>query len=312
MNATGVILIATLVVGQRPAHPDVVARFRAATVQSRTEPIPYRLHIPIHSGTRPLPLVIWFHGRGEAGDDNRDQLAWLELVFGRGRQACEVAAVVLAVQCPRHQASWTSDQLDGADPLDRLDQVVEVVLEQQPIDRQRVYLAGISQGASACWQYARRHPHRFAGLLPMATGPIAQPLESHLAELPIWAFQSLGDGPAQIRRMRQVVAVLGQRAKNSQLTVVPNPDHDCWTAALVEYRAWRWLLDQRRGQPERSWTRTIVGRHFSRQQFTACLLALTVTVVGLVGRKHYRRGRLMIGRWSCSLCHPADEKGQAC
>jgi predicted peptidase len=275
MTPTCVLLIVALTLPQRPAHPTVVRQFHEMTFQHADESQRARLYVPASSTDRPLPLVIWFHGRGEAGNDNRSQLAWLELIFGSGR----VEAIVLAVQAPLDQANWTSGGWQDSDPLSRVDAAYDHVLRYHAIDKQRIYLAGISQGASTCWHYARRHPGRFAAALPLATCQVNDQALSELAGLSVWAFQSTADGAAQLSRMRQLIARCKAAGVRARLTAVPGLSHDCWTSALTEYGAWRWLLRQRQGADT---THGVMRRTGSG---LAVLLAL------IIARRWYRSKR---------------------
>jgi predicted peptidase len=288
MNVWSTALILSLTCGQQPAHPDVVERFADLRCATASGPVAYRLYVPPATAGKRLPLVIWFHGRGEAGDDNRQQLAWLELVFGCQPAPRAVEAMVLAVQSGPEQAAWSAargavddwlaDVGGHVDEFERLDAVVSEVLRRWSVDRRRIYLAGISQGASACWQYAVRYPHRFAAMLPLGTGQISDQVAPQLHGMPIWAFQSAADGTAQARRMQQIVNRLSARGGRARLTVVPSSTHDCWTAALTEYKAWKWLLRQRRGPPAGGWLASLAA---SQGRLAAVLAACGVVAAAV-------------------------------
>jgi predicted peptidase len=283
-----------IVTSFHPAHPDVVERFDERTCAGPHGPVRYRLHVPLsadlQSSRSPSPLVVWFHGGGEAGEDNCEQLAWLELVFGSGSRQHAVEAYVLAVQFPAEVTSGQSPRTKARGPDERTDErtdegewdrpdlALHDVLGRHAIDRERIYLAGISQGGNRVWRYACHHRGRFAALLPMATGPIGERQVCDLKNVPIWAFQSTHDGPAQIMRMQQLVGAVGGPKGHASITVVDARSHDCWTAALGHYRAWRWLLDQRRGQRVRRFGQTVVGRYLSQDQAIAASLGLALSL----------------------------------
>ena len=74
----------SMIVGTVP-RPDVVGRFQVQHCRVDQESVRFRLYRP--DVKQPLPLIIWLHGRGEAGDNNQDQLAWLELILTDREQA---------------------------------------------------------------------------------------------------------------------------------------------------------------------------------------------------------------------------------
>jgi predicted peptidase len=60
------------------------------------------------------------------------------------------------------------EQFAGSDMISVTDAILSDLLQEFPIDRARIYLAGISSGGTGCWQYSLRLPKRFAAVAPMA------------------------------------------------------------------------------------------------------------------------------------------------
>lgn len=240
--------------------PDVEARFQHHHFKHAGRTLAYRLYDPYtqscapssgHLTSRALPLLIWFHGRGESGDNQSDQLAWLELILGSGDGRQEFPAWILAPQFPRGTPPWVArassyeEDKATADPLRDVDAMLAHVLAHQPVDTRRISLAGISQGATAAWEYARRHPGRFAALLSLATTDTRRLTAPGKPAPAVWAVQSTADGNPLLARVGQRLTELRQSGRPTRWTVIDAPDHDCWTAALREHRAHRWLIQQR-------------------------------------------------------------------
>ena len=134
----------------------------------------YRLLDPrTEESGRKLPLLVWLHGLGEAGDDNVSQLHYLDtIVTPAPWKAGEVPFFVLAVQCPRDE-SWDSDDQPASDDmLSVLSQILDRTLDDFPIDRDRVYLSGVSAGGGGCWRFAARRPDYFAAVAPLSDGGV--------------------------------------------------------------------------------------------------------------------------------------------
>lgn len=281
MLCTPMVVVMSALVAPRPAHPSVVSQFVERTCESPQGSLSYRIYEPPNAGPNPLPLVIWFHGRGEAGTDNESQLAWLELVMDSERSA-KPRLLILAYQFSSEQNR--SPVIEHVDPswIAELDLVMAHVLDHHAVDAERVLLAGISQGANRCWQYAIRHPGRFAAMLPMATGAVSD-AASHLPlDLAVWAFQSQADGAVQQRRLGHLIQAMRERGGVARLSIVPSHSHDCWTSALRDYGAWDWLMDQRRGRRASSLPRVIGGRYWSERQIRV-MLGVGVAMAGIIG-----------------------------
>jgi len=75
--------------------------------------------------------------------------------------------------------------------------VIEAVLDEYPVDPDRVYLTGTAMGGTGCWQLAVRHPDRFAAVCPVG-GRASFPAWS--AER--WAREGLAGSPLKTLRER--------------------------------------------------------------------------------------------------------------
>lgn len=253
--------ILVLVPCGRPAHPDVVQRFHEKTAVLGEASNRYRLFVPQDAAivsqqtgaserdaaTKRFPLVVWFHGRGESGDDNTSQLGYLEWILGEATSQRDPGCFILAAQCGADEMTWLRSLPTGDDPLRRVDYFLQETMDAYSIDPDRIYAAGVSDGASACWEFARRYPDRVAAMLPMGTCELPRPIPTRLRAVPVWMFQSHGDGPLTIAHIESLCQDVRNRGGRWAITAIQRPDHDCWSAALQQYSAWEWLLAQRRG-----------------------------------------------------------------
>ena len=213
----------------------------------------YRLFIPETSGPDDkLPLIVWLHGKGEAGQDNSSHLRHLStLIFTKPWQRERYPFFLLALQCPRDNPGWTATGHATYDMLDVLMGVLNKILEEYPIDRDRITLGGISSGGSGSWELAIRQPDLFAAVAPLGSaGANDSPLDG-IVHVPIWAFHSTKDLRTSVKLVRETVAALESAGGNVRLTEVNLREHDCWHAAFERYELLSWLLAQRRGDPSR-------------------------------------------------------------
>src|SRR5690606_20593485 len=122
----------------------------------------YQVFVPARAATPgKAPVVLFLHGSGERGDDNRSQL---EVGLGpRVRaEAARFPAIVVFPQAPEG-AEWN-----------QLAEVVTAQLEAATRefggDPDRTYLTGLSMGGYGAWDLALRQPGRFAALVPVCGG----------------------------------------------------------------------------------------------------------------------------------------------
>ena len=281
-----------------PPRPEVDRCFARCQLQMQTGQLPYRLHRPSSIGpAERLPLLVWLHGRGEAGDNNRDQLAWLELVLGRhASQTPDRRLLIVALQCPTSQPTWVAVQPGQPDPLQWVECVLKDVLQHESVDPDRIYLAGVCSGAAGCWELARRNPGRFAAVIPLASTSADLRAAAALIDTPVWAFQSTADDRATLQHAANVVVALRRAGGRAHLTQVDSPTHDCWTAAFRQYRVGDWMLSQRRGRTI-AWPPGLAPVRRSTVAATAVsIAALGAAVTYRAARKQLRRERISTGR----------------
>lgn len=216
----------------------------------RDELFRYRLFVPSAATMRNrMPLIVWLHGKGEAGDENLGQLRWLEqTVFEHPWERRRYPFFLLAVQCPLDNAIWTSE--NNSSRRDDMIEVAKAILDQTirdyPIDSDRVYLAGISSGGSGCWELAARYPHYFAAVVPMASSGLASGRINNLLDVPVWAFHCKGDPGTPVQGVQSTTIALKAAGGNVHLTELDAASHDCWTPAFADYHLVDWLLTQQR------------------------------------------------------------------
>jgi len=215
----------------------------------------YRLLSPPAPAERDAwPLVIFLHGAGERGDDNRNQLRYLpELLAGddaRRRYAC----FCLAMQCPEGDKWVDVDWSHPSAPPSALDTqamqalrtITAEVVASQPIDPGRIYLTGISMGGYGTWHWATAEPELFAAVAPICGGGDPNRAAA-LKNTPTWAVHGDQDDAVPYERSRHMIAAI-ERAGGLPLYSEPaGVGHHSWTPAYdPAFGLLDWMLQQRR------------------------------------------------------------------
>lgn len=209
---------------------------------ARHGPLPYRLSKPAKEG--PHPLIVYLHGAGGAGDDNRVQLQRGNgLALTRLLDSPEPCNL-LAPQCPRHAAWWSSTDR----PAPHAERLMDLLDALAPsIETSRVYLIGPSMGGHGVWDLGWRFPERWAALVPICG---AAPLSRipALVATPVWAFHGADDTEVPVSLSRQAVQALRDAGAPVRYTELFGVGHSC-TEKVFEHDILAWLLQQRRQHP---------------------------------------------------------------
>lgn len=127
-------------------------------------------------------------------------------------------------------------------------ELIDHVLSTYPVDKRRVYITGNSMGGGGTWEFAARHPERFAAALPVSGHT---PAASHLAviaeaKLPVWAFGAANDRTNPYTDTVAAINTLKDAGGCAWLTTYNNTAHDdaLWSSPYLEPGLWPWLFAQ--------------------------------------------------------------------
>lgn len=198
------------------------------------------------------PLVLFLHGAGERGDDNKAQLKHGVLPILEGAKKLGQPCFLIAPQCPNGR--WwspidrdTMTLSEATKPNSLLEAVLALVddtMKQQAIDPQRFYVTGISMGGYATWDLLGRVPGKIAAAIPICGGGDPSLVEK-FKNIPIHAFHGEADPTVPVRTTREMIAALEKSGAKPQATYYPGVGHDSWTQTYDNTDVIRWLFEQK-------------------------------------------------------------------
>jgi predicted peptidase len=211
--------------------------------------------IDIEEG-KSYPLVIFLHGAGERGDDNKAQLVHIAPIFEKDSIRKKYPSYVLFPQCPK-EGFWAAlEQVDGqwlptskGSPEPSLHGVMKLVnnmTEQYPIDTTRIYISGLSMGGFGTFDYVAREPQRFAAAIAICGGGDTSYAHRY-AHLPMKIFHGTKDNVVSAELSRaSYAALLDAGATRVEYIEYPEGNHDIWNQAFNEKGILDWLYAQRK------------------------------------------------------------------
>lgn len=216
--------------------------------------MPYRLLSPASpQPERQYPLVLFLHGAGERGMNNQLQLLHGAPLFADDETRRNFPAYVLFPQCPQNEkwvdCPWNNPvHIRPESPSRNLEcalNLLEHILTTCPVDRDRIYIMGISMGGFGTWDAIARQPDRFAAAVPICGGGDSRDA-SRLAQLPIWIFHGDSDTTVPVTLSRRMYQALTEADAPVRYTEYPGVAHNSWTPAMQTPELLPWLFSQRR------------------------------------------------------------------
>jgi predicted peptidase len=243
---------ALLAFSAAPARAD--DEYEARGFKAGDQKLPYRLLKPeAYDPQKKYPLVVFLHGAGERGDDNKLQLKHVLPIFATKESREKYPCFVLAPQCPAEQkwseVDWgakSSEQpKQPSAPMTLTLKAIAALEKEFSIDPARLYIIGLSMGGYGTWDVIVRHPEMFAAAVPICGGGDETKADA-IAKLPIWVFHGAKDPAVSVERSRNMVAALKKAGGSPKYTEYPDAGHDSWVPASKDPDLLPWLFSQKR------------------------------------------------------------------
>jgi predicted peptidase len=196
---------------------------------------------PIEPGKQ-YPVILFLHGAGERGNDNRLQLKHFPETMSTAERRRRYPAFIIAPQCPAGkrwvEVNWSAKRSSPqtAEPGPTLGMALAAlnqVLKTEPVDRRRVYLTGLSMGGYGAWDLGTRHPELFAAVVPICGGG-DEAKAAALKDMPVWAFHGSRDNVVPPARSQAMIAAIRKAGGEPKYTELPGVGHDSWVKAYAD------------------------------------------------------------------------------
>ncbi|MCA6078780.1 alpha/beta hydrolase-fold protein [Fulvivirga sedimenti] len=199
-------------------------------------PLPYLGYVPqnYNSADRTYPLILFLHGMGERGDGTPETLGRImkwgpPSLIDEGQMPA--GFIVVAPQLSTKQGYW---------PQETIHEVLEFTLNHYRVDRNRIYLTGLSMGGNGTYVYAYsdfNKPNRLAAIAPIAAwGDVNKACRIVERNIPVWAFHGDIDNTVRYERGKAIFDALKNCNKeltisDYRFTTFENTGHNSWSKA---------------------------------------------------------------------------------
>ena len=203
------------------------------------------------------PLVLFLHGAGERGDDNIAQLKHGAAMFTNPVNREEYPSFVIIPQCPADYY-WPTIQrpldmhVDNPFPLDPemsmplalTKELLDKVIDEYPIDKNRIYIIGLSMGGMGTFEMTIRYPDLFAAAVPICGGVNTERFNGYESQTAFRIFHGDADVVVPVQLSRDAYTKLKEEHINVEYIEFPGVNHDSWTPAFNLPDFMEWLFNQ--------------------------------------------------------------------
>ncbi len=219
----------------------------------------YRVLYPLNfDRNKKYPLILFLHGAGERGNNNESQLTHGSKLFLEKRN--DFPAVVIFPQAPKEdywaKVNVERDSLpyrfnfrNEEEPTKALHLVMGLltsVTSKDYIDKNRIYIGGLSMGGMGTFEIISRQPETFAAAFAICGGADPAIAEKYPEGFNIWIFHGEKDDVVLPEYSKTMAREINSRGGNAKLSLYPNDNHNSWDSAFSEPYLLPWLFSHRK------------------------------------------------------------------
>lgn len=199
--------------------------------------MPYRILFPRgYDPSKSYPLHVFLHGVGERGTDNERQLSVASKHFQHNTVREEYPAFVIFPQCPT-SSYWFNESI-----VEKLTALIDDVVGQRNIDKQRISIGGFSMGAYGTFAMVAKNPQMFESAIAIA-GAGDERSAGRMKGSNWRLFAGERDAVVPSKKTEEMANALKKVGANVSFTLYPNADHGAtWHRAFAEADFFKWLF----------------------------------------------------------------------
>ena len=215
----------------------------------------YRILFPKNfDKSKTYPLTLFLHGIGERGDDNELHLKYVDKVFLDQQKYIDFSSVVIFPQAPLSD-NWSSRILTDnefrqvfpkdASPTKSLQMVIKLMdslSQENYVDKKRIYLSGLSNGAMGSFELLKERPNMFASAVLICGGGDPNWVKEFAKTTPIWIAHGSNDDVVHPNFSLEMAEAIIKEGGSPKLTLYENIFHDSWYNVFNDPDYLKWMF----------------------------------------------------------------------
>ena len=191
-------------------------------------------------------VLLFLHGAGERGNDNCKQLVHGSEALVEYLEQKQIKCRVIFPQCPCDikwtNLDWTQTvhqfSTTPTNPMNAVMELLTSILNSSNVDKQKVYISGISMGGYGSWDILIRMTDTFAAAL-INCGGTDTTLVHKLKDIPITVYHGASDTVVPVENSREIVKALKAAGSTKiEYHEIKDCGHNCWTMCYNDFYNW--------------------------------------------------------------------------
>ena len=217
----------------------------------------YRMLLPKNfDESKQYPLVLFLHGAGERGSDNKKQLVHGSRLFLNEKNRDSFPAILIFPQCPQTDY-WSKLEADrSTKPITfkfKYDEapttamaltmnLMDQLVTKPYVKTDQVYVMGLSMGGMGTFEIIHRKPEMFAAAIPICGGGDPKSVSTYAKEIPLWIIHGAKDDVVNPNLSLSMASAILSAGGFPKLTLYDFANHNSWDPAFAEPKFLTWLF----------------------------------------------------------------------
>ncbi|UCS91573.1 prolyl oligopeptidase family serine peptidase [Echinicola marina] len=218
------------------------------------------LYPPNYDRGKEYPLVLFLHGAGERGHDNEKQLTHGADLFLDQENREKFPSIVVFPQCPEDKywidVSIRKELFGKGDPnfsqsieqpseqLDLVNELMQKLFKAEKVDKDRLYIMGLSMGGFGTFETLGRWPKKYAAAVAICGGGNLSLAKKYAPHTAIWITHGGKDDIVPPILSKRVYEVLKEEGAEVKYTLYPEANHNSWDPTFAEPELLPWLFSK--------------------------------------------------------------------
>ncbi|HLT53076.1 MAG TPA: dienelactone hydrolase family protein [Flavobacteriaceae bacterium] len=219
----------------------------------------YRIMFPENfSENNSYPVVLFLHGAGERGSDNKKQLVHGSKLFTNHINRGAFPAIVVFPQCPQ-ESYWSNADVDRSSypislifpkdkaptkPMDLVINLMEEIQAKPYVNKAKIYVGGLSMGGMGTFEILSRKPDMFTAAFAICGGGNAELAENYASKVPMWIFHGAKDDVVKPEMSINMVSAIIKYGGKPNFSLYADDNHNSWDSAFAEPQLLPWLFSK--------------------------------------------------------------------
>jgi len=249
-----------LLIALSPCWAQERTDFKKASFQHKNFTLPYRILYPKEFDVnKSYPLLLFLHGAGERGSDNEKQLTHGSTLFLNSENREDFPVISVFPQCPEKDY-WSNVNIkkdangnrvfdfspkgEPTVPMAAVINLMDSLINTNTVDRDRVYVGGLSMGGMGTFEIVKRNPNLFAAAFPICGGGNPKGVKKYAKKVSFWVFHGVKDDVVLHEYSEIMVKAIKKKGGEVKFSLYPEANHNSWDKAFSEPELLTWIFSK--------------------------------------------------------------------